>query len=72
VAKDHQFLIDLLNGLTEGNDLLKGNLEIVKRLKGRPMNEGICVDRIDYFQDIDGQPKLIEYNLQCVGNQAYI
>lgn len=49
VAQDHDFLIGLLDSLTEGNDLLKGNLDILKKVRGRPLKEGICVNRIDYY-----------------------
>lgn len=30
------------------------------------------MDRIDYYNNKEGQPKLIEYNLQCIGMMSHM
>lgn len=36
------------------------------------LTNGVCLDRIDYYNDEEGQPKLTEYNLQCVGMMSHM
>jgi hypothetical protein len=36
------------------------------------MQDGISLNRIDYYNDQTGQPKLTEYNLQCIGMMSHM
>jgi succinyl-CoA synthetase beta subunit len=67
VAQDKQFLINLFEGIANTDELLKGVLEIVKKREENALMEGVCLNRIDYYNNEEGEPKLTEYNLQCVG-----
>jgi hypothetical protein len=49
----------LLTPASQNDPLLKGNLDILKKMNGRPLLEGASFSRIDYFEDNKGQQKLI-------------
>jgi glutathionylspermidine synthase len=47
--------------------MIRGLLSILKKKAPVSQSDGILLDRIDYFNDEKGQPKLTEYNLIAVG-----
>ena len=58
VAQDRQLIFDIFTPLAENDEMVKGLLNIYKKSK-TDKREGIVLDRIDYFNDESGQPKLI-------------
>jgi hypothetical protein len=49
----------LLTPAAQNDPLLRGNLDVLKKRNGRPLLEGASFSRIDYFEDKEGQPKVI-------------
>jgi glutathionylspermidine synthase len=67
VADDHEFLKQLFTPLAEGDEMIRGLLSIMKKKAPVSRSDGILLDRMDYFNDETGQPKITEYNLIAVG-----
>ena len=45
-------------------------LKIFKRASETPKKDGIAFSRVDYYNNLEDNPKLTEYNLYSIGMQS--